>query len=534
MSQSQAAQEMPRWMPSKTQEEIKNLEAKRAHEKFRHSLKEQLVSLKYIRSNKRMWHAMPFFLMHMLACSYADISSIELVRASSRTEFGEITKLMRKITAMLNLGIDLSRACEITRKDAKLLYLQDFLQRFAQIAKLGEDMIVFLGKEYNTFMTMYSSDMERAFIRFKRFTEAYSAVLSSSVLIVMILTFTGLLWGSGMSMVGVIVPGIVVMYGMFALIFYISSPVIRVISLTKKRRQLLRLTKINRYVVWFTFLVNLVFVFLITLHIVPRDLGLLAAGLSGFPSLIIGFMGINASNRVETIDERFPEFATMLSTSLSTMGTSIIYAFRDVSRLDFGKLSPYVRGMSAKLELGIDKNVSWESFETETSSDMMRIHSEAFSKANAYGAPAKEFGPLVANSSLFMLTLRRRLSEVSALMKGIIIPMHPILCAIMGLIMAIITQFVEIFKTFQGSGMPVIFMVPDLNLIDVYIYLIVTALTFINALLIYEISGEQEFNLSFYLGLFVVSGWLTYLVCLTSVIGYLQGIGLGNLTTPTV
>lgn len=517
-------------MPQKSVEELRKIEAKKAREHFRVSLKDQIASLRYARTNKKIWHTMPFFIMHMLACSYSDTSSLELVSVSSKTRFGAITDVMRRISALVNLGIELQRACEITRKEMRTPFLRDFLQRFSQIAKMGEDMITFLTKEYNSFMTMYTSEMERALTRLKRFTEAYSAILSSSVLIILILVFTSILWGAGVEATGAVMPAIMVIFGIFAFVFYISSPVVKTISNNYMEKDLEGTIRLSKLVLKLTVAIFLILVVSLTIRLIPMGVGVLGCAVSGIPALVVGYIGQKRSGKISSVDERFPEFVTMLTTSLSTTGTSLTYAFREISRLDFGKISALVKRMSSRLEIGIEKSVAWESFKKESSSQLIGVHIDALSDANRLGAPAKLYGPLIANSSLFVLTLRRRVEETAALMKGIVIPMHPILCAIVGLIMAILTQFVVIFSQFQEQGLPLIFAsVPSLTAIEAYIYAMLAMLTFVNAFVLHEIGGEQEFDLTFYLGLFIVSGWLTYFVCFTSVSSYLESIGLGRM-----
>ena len=115
-------------------------------------------------------------------------------------------------------------------------------------------------------------------------------------------------------------------------------------------------------------------------------------------------------------------------------------------------------------------------------------------------------------------------------MRGIVVPMHPILCAIMGLIMAIVETFSEMFKQFQHSGISIVFgRMLSVSGIATYVYILIFALSIINAFIIHEISGEQEFNMSFHTGLFLLSGWMAYYLCLTLVANYLSYIGLSRM-----
>ncbi|MBS7620230.1 type II secretion system F family protein [Candidatus Bathyarchaeota archaeon] len=516
-------------MPKESKKDLERLEAKKIKERTKFSLRERLFLLIYARTNKYQWHTMPFFLMHMLACAYADISSLELVKTAAQTRFGSITSLMKKINLLVEMGIDLPRSIEITRKEARLPYLRDFLQRLAQVARIGEDVIVFLNKEYSTFMIMYSSECERANIRLRRLIEAYSAILSSAALIVLIIIFSGMLWGGGITLVSSTVPAVIMIYVIFALTFYLSSFMLKLVSREEKSDTLSRYLKLEKTTIRGTIILYLITSALLISGFVPRILGIMLCMFSGLPLLMVGYVGRRKLKLIENLDERFPEFITILSTSLATMGTSVIQAFRDISRLDFGKFSPYIKRMAARLELGIDKTISWNSLKKETSSELIRLHVDAFSRANTYGAPAKTIGPIITNSSIFLLTLRKRVEETATLMKGIVVPMVPIICAIIGLVMAIVETFSEMFVRFQSAGIYVIFAdtisVPS---ILPYIYAIIVALSIVNAFIIYELSGEQEFYLCFYLGYFIISGWLSYFLCLTIVTNYLSYIGLSR------
>ncbi|MGC8936340.1 MAG: type II secretion system F family protein [Candidatus Methanomethylicaceae archaeon] len=524
------AKELPPWMSKKDKEEMELLEAKKIKERTKVSFKDRLLALRHARTIKYQWHTLPFFLMHMLVCAYADISSLEIVRATSRSNFGSITKFMKKISVLVELGIDLPRSIEITRKDARLPYFRDFLQRFSQIAKMGEDMIAFLNKEYGNFMIVYSSDMERSNTRLRRFTEAYSAILSSGILIVMIMIFSGMIWGAGLEFISAVVPGVIVIYGLFSVFFYVYSPVVKMISNSERSENVERLLKFEKLLLRLTLIACTAVLVLLIFGLAPRDLGIIILSVAGLPLLIIGYLGRRRIKVIESLDERFPEFMTMLTTSLSNLGTSIIYAFQDIAKLDFGKLSPHIKSLAAKFGVGISKTKSWESFKKNTSSELIRIHVEAFNEASLYGSPAKVFGPLITNSSIFLLTLRKRVEETAALMRGIVVPMHPILCAIMGLIMAIVETFSEMFKQFQHSGISIVFgRMLSVSGIATYVYILIFALSIINAFIIHEISGEQEFNMSFHTGLFLLSGWMAYYLCLTLVANYLSYIGLSRM-----
>jgi len=525
-----ATTQLPVWMPQESGEYTQQLEAKKAQEKIRPSLRDKFSSIIYASMIKRIWQMMPFFMLHMLSCSYSEISSVELVKTSSESNFGPITNHMKKIDALLKLGMEMSRTCEVIRREVKSLYLRDFFQRFAQVARLGEDMPTFLTKEYNTLMVIYASTMERSLTRLKRFSEAYSAILSSSVVILVITVFSGIIWGGGMELMAYMFPSMLLCYLIFTYSFYYYSPTIRIISTGATESRIADLMRIDRPVAMGTVVANLAFVTLLTLHILPREIGLVMAGLTGIPALVLGRMGLRRADKIQVLDERFPEFNSMLSVSLSTLDASTTYAFKDISKMDFGKLTPFIKRMQTRLELGLSPKTSWQSFRQEISSELIRDHTETYERAIALGAPARDVGPLVSNSSLFVLTERRRVGEVAALLKGIVTPMHPILCAIMGLIMAIIELFITVFQGYQGLNLPIVFLVmPPLQMIEAYFYVYMGAMTIVNAFIIHQVVGQTEFSFMSEIGLLTLTGWIAYYLSMTVLSTYLQGLVSGSL-----
>lgn len=462
--------------------------------------------------------------MHLLASAYAEVSPAELVRIGARSKFKNITNIMKKINVLNEMGIDLHRAIEITMKGVRSLYFKGFLQRFAQVAKLGEDVVAFMNKEYNTFMTIYASELERSNIRLRRFSEAYGAILSSSTLIIVVIIFIGIIWG-GSFMVGSTVLATIGIFIAFSIIFYIRSPLVNIISKNEKRDELFTLIKLDKFIVRITIIASGVILTTMIIRIIPNNLGPIIQSIIGLPALIIGYIGRREVKRIEVIDERFPDLITMLSTSLSTMGSSLLFSIKDICRLNFGKLSTYIKRMAARLELGISKEICWSYFKKETSSELIRLHIDAFAEANSYGSPAKLYGPLVSNSSIFMLNLRKRVEETTAFMKGIVVPMHPILCIIIGIVMGLLNIFMDFFKNMPYG----IFTVVISSDIHLYSYVVIFVLSIINAFVIYEISGEQEFNFSFYLGLFAVIGWICYYLSLTVVTSFLSSISFSNI-----
>lgn len=485
--------------------------------------------LRSLRLSKSVWYTAPFFLLHMLVCSLAHIPSLTLMKIMTKTNYGHITKTIRRIASLVDLGFDMDKSCEVASRLTPVEYLKDFILRLSQTVKLGEDVSKFLAREYSAFMMVYVSLYERARVKLRRFSEAYSAIFSSTILLCAILAFTAMLWSTTFNTLMILIPSVAITYAIFIFAYYVASPVNRLVPEARYGRiaKLLRIERIANIALLPAMSVTAL---MGALQVIPTTTVSLILASIGALLLLIGSFGMRYTERIKRMDERFPDFISMLSTSISVAGASLLTVLREISRIDFGPLNTLMSRMRARLEANVDPKICWKLLQEEANSRLINTHVDMFVDAVDMGAHAGNVGDLLSKSSLTILDLRRRSREAAAFIKGIALPLQPALCAVFGLIIAILFGFMNITETYKQAGAVIgLLTYPPLNLITASFTMLMLVTGVSNAYIIYLVSGCEEFTFTYYLGIMVFIGWLAYFLLFIVVSTYLSSVGLGRL-----
>ena len=142
--------------------------------------------------DKSVFHKLPMFLLHLLACSLGSMNRIEMFELVSKYDYGPITSAMRNVVSLMKLGFTQARACEMVAEQTASKHISSFLRRFAKVVRTGESIQDFLRSEYETFMARYYSSHQRSMDVLRRLSEAYVATLSSGVLVFITLVMTAM------------------------------------------------------------------------------------------------------------------------------------------------------------------------------------------------------------------------------------------------------------------------------------------------------------------------------------------------------
>lgn len=481
-----------------------------------------------VRLNKATWYSMPKVLLHFLACSTAKISSLEMIRSLIKGNYGYATKVFKRIIALINMGFEQNRAYELIAKKVPVSFFKDFMLRFSQSIKVGEEAEDFFTREYNAFISTFKSRFDRVMVALHRLSEAHSAMLSSSVLVMAIMVFASMIWGLSQQMILSTIAAIVGIQFIMAYIFYSLSPQDHVVSCDHRLERLESLMAVSRGLGIFSLIISLSSIGLNAIGLLDiTTTTLIVVTVSGLAALV-GWLGSRWLTKIKNYDKRFPEFMSMVAAGLSTLGTSMKRVIDDVVKVDFGPLNNVIKRMKARLDIDVDEALCWRLFQKETCSDIIASHTTIFIESMKLGAPISKVGSLVSNSAITLLDGRRRIEEISAFLKGIMLPLQPTLYAIVGLVLVIMNSFSEVISQFGRLNLPMPLMIAGgTNLYGIFVVAL-SAISIANAMMLYFVNGQSPFTFTFYVGLFLASGWATLFAVHTFVGGLLKSIGLQN------
>lgn len=442
------------------------------------------------------------------------MSRLDLFKVVAKPRYGYISKVITKINTLNNLGFEQAKACEITAPSVKDSHLRDFLLRFAQSIKVGEDVSEFLLREYDSYLTIYKSEYERSMVRLRRLSEVYLAILSSVILIAVTFSFMGMMWGAEFTnFIWALMLPLALTYALLIIIAYYLTPydkfVFEILSPSGKGI-VFYISKILVIYVMSTIIASVV---LTLLNKLSLTLALLIILFSGSILFIFSFYGNKLIKEIKILDDKFATFISTLASSIASLGTTLKDAIKEVSHIDFGPLNKLINKLKFRLDVDIDEEICWKLFINESLSEAINVHVEIFHDSIKAGAPTLIIGDLLLKSILNLQTLRRRREEVSAFLTSMLIPLQPALTVILALTLTIITEFAK-FTEFVQKSSPIIQIISPIpvEIIEVLFFIILLMTVVFNSLIVYLAKGEHLINFTYYLGLFLIVSIPIYLL----------------------
>ena len=453
----------------------------------------------------RTWPLYPLLILYLLAYSLSGVPRTQLLKPVSKKEtFREISKPFKKVEALMAVGFSQAKALKMVGDTTPGKILKGFLSRFAQAISAGEDPSEFLEREYDTALIAYRSLHERAMVKIRRLADAYTAVISSYVFVSVNLVIMMIMWGSNwVRVLNLIIVSSALTLGSMSMAIYAAAHPSKVVIVEKIGGRIPRplLVALASTVVS---AIPIVFIYTRTEPPIPPVFFVAASG--GF-SMFFGMPFVKKVRTVKAMDEHYPTFIAALTGTMSALGGRLREALTEVLRIDFGPLTKLVRRMLARVKLGIDHKTCWRVFGEESGSELIRFHTDVFVDSTSAGAPVGRVGELIRRSVLEHLTLRKRREEAVAYVRGLLMPLHPALSAVLGLITAISTTFSRIISQYQLTAeipFSIIRATPP-AMIELCFYSVLIVFTLMNSLAMSAVEGSQS-PLPYYMGLFTMSG----------------------------
>ena len=125
-----------------------------------------------------------FVLTYMASLSTARLSRNKIFEMVAEKKEYYVSKYFKKIVNLVkNWNYDYATACEIISKKVKNERLKRFFDRLSNAISAGEPEEVFLKREWKVFKTIRKDEYERNLESLKKWTDAYTSIIVSTVLI---------------------------------------------------------------------------------------------------------------------------------------------------------------------------------------------------------------------------------------------------------------------------------------------------------------------------------------------------------------
>lgn len=427
-------------------------------------------------------------------------------------------------TLVNRLKYDYSEACRAIADRTDEHDVSSLLLRMSGSLSSGEDEEEFLTREAAVMAELYRATYETNIESLRKWTDAYSAMIVSAGLIVVVSIISMMIWSLG--------PGMILMTGMVTMtVAIIGSWTIYLAAPKESYTRTAGLSAPNQKVALklFQYLVPVGLVLaLASVAITQGQLGIgfIIFGLSLLPS---GFIMNRDSKRLLKIDADVATATRMLGGITDAIGTTVSDALSKVDQRSLGSLEPYFRRLEVRVRSGITSGLCWNRLILETGSELIERTINIFWDALTIGGNPLVTGKTAAFFAAEISLLREKRALVAQTFGYLTIPLHAAMVGLLIFIVNVMQLFASSMLTDTDAVDPVATGAPipdiagssgfntfanvDFAFLNLIIIAVVVVFTIANAVAPWAASGGHRMRAGYQLGvMMIVSGLMLVLI----------------------
>ena len=440
-----------------------------------------------------------FVLSCMSVLAYSGLSYRSIIKIMSECDIvSNLKEVFQKISILVEKwNYEFLNACRVVSKSTTGL-VKEFLNRLVNALDLGIEPQDFFKIEYESTMAKLIDEHDRKIDRLRKFCDAYSALLSSTTFLFIIIALLSLFYGN-ISFLFLLLACIASLLPLSIVSYLISKNGFKFSSTITKFKPY-NLQFFEKY--YITSIIALPVVIIISFQqnfIHPLTFTLLL--ISGI-TFIIGFLGNKIIKLIEKVEEKLPIFVQAFTDSLQAI-PNLERALKLLVHHDYGVLNKPIENMYVRSRLRISTDVIFKLFSIETYSEISRIVMEILRVCIKVGASFKELGRLLSTQLTNLIILKKKYSQVAGYLIGLVIPLHATQAAIIALILTLMNIFNTVLSLVSVPQTIVILPISAINIqiLDFIATILISTSVVLSAYAIYSIKGTSTITFLYYLGL---------------------------------
>lgn len=475
------------------------------------------------RANKTSFKPVPPFdlfyqLTYMSAMAASGISRSKIFELAAQSSSLTATYFIAINTLVDELRFDFPEACRTVGAQAKSDNVRSFLLRLADALRSGEPLAEYLAREADVQSQAYTNHYERDLEALKQWSNAFSSLVISVALIVIIQVISSMLYSVNRQMMMSLVGAGVLMAGFGAWIIWRSAPSeimnVKAERGSKEQRLSVRLMRT-----------------LIPIGIMVSAI-LYVIGVSAGPNMIlfsfflvpIGVVSLMVDQQVIKKDDEFSTFLRSTGSMATSSGTTLKESLTKIDLTSFPTLQTDILRLSERLQALIDPEICWQRFGEESGSRLISDVVDIFYGGVRIGGEPERVGYLCSLFTAKTSQLRAKRRLTGQTFAGLTTVMQTVVAGIMVFVLAIVNNFAELVKDLvpanEGSdqaqqtmkmGMAD-FTASELQFLSMLTVSMVVLLAVIGSFAIIAADGGYKLKVTLFLGLAILISGVCFIV----------------------
>ncbi len=457
-------------------------------------------------------------LTYMSAMASAGISRSKLFELSATVK-SPVSVYFVAINQLVDeFRYDYPDACRIIGLKAPSENMRSFLLRLSDALRSGESLAEYLSREANIQSDDYENQYERNLEAMKQWTNAFTSLVISVALIVIIQIISSMIYSSDVTVMSGLVMTGVFMAVMGAWIIWRSAPheimTVKASLGSPEQRLAMRIFRVMGPVI-------MAVVAMLQLAHVSLGLILIASAVMMFP---IGLISARSDGHTAQKDIEFATFLRSSGGMATSSGTTLNEALGKIDLSSFPMLEPDIQRLITRLGTRVDPDICWHSFGMETGSRLISEVTRIYYGAIRMGSDPERAGYLcsVFTAKTTQLRAKRRLTVGT--FAGLTVVMQAVVAGLMVFVLSIVVNFAHMVEEMMPTSEAAVegqasmnmgmanFTPEELAFLGTITGMMVLALALVSATAIVLGAGGYRLKLAFYLALmFIISG-VMYLV----------------------
>ena len=470
-----------------------------------------------------------YSLLHMYAVSTGSQPPGEIVKSASRGPYEPYSRTYRRIAELSKRwGYTVPEAVSLASRGERNKAFKEFLERFAVISAVGEELTSFLKVEYETvrfnFQNLYNRSLDSLNVLYGAYASTMVSVIFAVTTLMLLFFFFG-----GSSLRIIIVSYIAALMSIVALgVLVILKAPKDIFEAQRSRNPTAMLADLLAVAAFAAGTAISYLMLSAGVSYVTVGLSFVVYGLLFAPS---GYIINNMENLIDEYDRFFPVMIRSLGIYLSQV-PDLKQAIKEMSKIELGRLRRLLQDLQSSLALGVDKAVAMARFAVNTGSENIYRSLQIFADAMDHGGDLSEVGVALSDNMNLLLTLRERKLQVTGNFLSTLVLMHASVVAIMVFMSEMMMYFSQLMIPLRAgisSAFPHIFMIGNVNvpLLEVSTVIFSAAITLVNSyiLAVTKVGSVRSFYLFLAMLSAITGGAMIGVTALTSYLFHVFPVG---------